>query len=301
MTMGSTPPLHATHVPSPMDPIAVLRGAWPVWAGIALLAVPVLVDLAHGPWAGDLGSYGMIVLALAIWLVARRWPEMKAAGAPGHAAIGVPLLLGALGMFVLARIVTHVVAETLAFYLALIATLYLFVGYRGLRQGWFPLFYGLLAVPPPRSLVLDLTMNLRLGITDAAVAVLDAAGYRVASSGNMMFVDQYQIAIVEACSGINSMISLTAIGLFYVYFRRPSLSLPAWIAAWLTIIAFAVLGNFVRVLAIILMTHYFGSGVAQGPAHEATGLLTFVVTLGGVMLLDAILPESRASRETPHG
>lgn len=259
-----------------------------VWIGAALLGVPTLIDVGAGPWSLEGGSYGVIVLAIGIWLVARRWGAMRAAGVLGRKWLGGSLFAAALFLHILARIMASVPVEAAALYGAGVAALYLRFGWAGLRQAAFPLLYLGLAVPLSPALVGWATGALRLTITDAVVTLLGDAGYMIASEGLVLFIDQYEIAVAEACSGINSMISLTAIGLFYVHSRGRPLGVLALPIVLATILACAATGNFARVLTIVLLTHYFGEGVAQGPLHEATGLVTFAVSLGGVMLIDAV-------------
>ncbi|MES2754573.1 MAG: exosortase [Pseudomonadota bacterium] len=276
------PPVGASRWPArPAFPTAIL------WLGAALLAVPTLYDIATGPWSLDEGSYGVIVLAIALWLIARRWPAMRAAGKPGVQWLGWALFAAALTVHILARVVARIPTEAAALYVAGLAALYLQFGWPGLRQAAFPLAYLALAIPLSPELVALGTGPLRLAITHLVVELLGNAGLMIASEGLTLYVDQYEIAVAEACSGINSLISLTAIGLFYVHARGRrlgALSLPLVLAA---ILACAVIGNFARVLIIVLLTHFFGEAVAQGPLHDAAGLSTFVVALGAVMALDA--------------
>ena len=288
--------------PAREDIARALRG-WPLIAGIAIIAVPTLIDLARGPWAGEQGSYGLILLALSGWMIARRWPQMKAAGGRGNSMIGAAALGAVLILHLVGRILGWVPLEAASLYLALVATLHLFVGLPGLRVAGFPLLYAAIVVPPPPGLIAAITSGLRLRITEAAVALLDTFGLLVARSGLTLYVDQYRIAVAEACSGINSLISLAAIGFFYIHIRGRRLD-PASIAIAAAItIALAVFANFVRVIGIVLMTHFWGVGVAQGPLHEALGFLCFALALGGVMLLDALIPQMPRGkpREIAHG
>ena len=280
----------------------VLARNWPVIAGITVLAIPTLIDLGNGPWAGEQGSYGLILLALSIWMIVRRWPRIRAAGHQGDGRIGSALLGLALTGYIFGRILGWVTLEGMALYSALVASLYLLVGLSGIRVAGFPLLYAVIVIPPPPGLVALFTSTLRLRITEAAVAVLDGFGLVVARSGLTLYVDQYRIAVAEACSGINSLISLAAIGFFYIHIRGRRLDPLSIAIAAATTLALAVFSNFVRVIGIVLMTHFWGVGVAQGPLHEALGFLCFTVALGGVMLLDALVPQmpSRCTRDERH-
>ncbi len=255
--------------------------------GVAAIAVPTLVENLHQSWASEQGQAGPIVLALGLWLVVRRWPEMRAAGRPGSIPLGAAagLVLGA--AYVLGRVADQFLVESYAVYGLALVALYLLVGWPGLRKGWFPLLYLVFALPAPYTLTWTLTSHLRLWITQAAVALFQTLGFSIVRDGLNIFVDQYELAVKEACSGMNSLISLSAIGLIYLHIRRAP---PPWYIALFAvpIVGFAILGNFARVAILILLTRGFGDAVAQGFLHQTAGLATFAVALLGVMGLDAI-------------
>ena len=268
--------------------------------GVAALALPTLVENAHQSWASEQGQAGPLVLAIGVWLAVRRWPEMKTmgrAGAPA-VAIGSGLILG--GLYALARVADQFLIESYALYGLAIIGLYALVGLRGLKVGWFPLVYLIFALPVPYTASWQLTSHLRLWITQCAVSLFQHLNFSIAQDGLDILVDQYRLAVKEACSGMNSLVSLSAIGFVYLYIRR---SPPWWyLLAWvIPIIAFAVLGNFARVVILILLTHFFGDAVAQSFLHEGAGLAMFLVALLGVIGIDGLLagrllrtPDSRA-------
>jgi exosortase/archaeosortase family protein len=89
------------------------------------------------------------------------------------------------------------------------------------------------------------------------------------------------------------MISLSAVGLLYLYLmRRQSWLHNALIFAGLLPIAF--LANVVRVLALALITYHFGDAAGQGFLHGFSGLALFMFALAGILAFDAILSSTIA-------
>ncbi len=259
-----------------------------LWTGLAVLAVPTLILNAEQSWAGDQGQQAPIVLAIAIWLLVRQWPLMRAAAQPSSAllALGLGALAGVL--YVVGRVADQFRIETYALYALGLVGLYALLGWRSLRRGWFPLAYFILALPAPYTLIWLLTSHLRLWITQATVVTYQAFGFSIVRDGLTILVDQYELAVQDACSGMNSLVSLSAIGLVYVYLRRA----PRWwyfAAMALPIVGLAIFGNFVRILVLVALTHYFGDAVAQSYLHEGAGLLTFVADLLGIITIDAVV------------
>jgi exosortase len=263
---------------------------WPfavLVVGLLALVLPTMFAVAQKSWSSEQGAHGPIVLAIAIWLLVRAWPEMARLARPGAALPGGIVLLTMLFGYFASRIVGSLVFEALSMYGALLATLYLFVGLRAMRRAWFPLAYFLFVLPPPGSFVAVATQPLRLQISAVAVDLLALLGYPVGRAGLEIFVDQYTLQVKAACGGLNSMISLTAIGLFYAYFRHNA-NLAYCAILFFVAIGMAILANFVRVMIVIFLTYYLGESAAQGFLHDFAGLVMFAVTMGGVLLFDEV-------------
>jgi exosortase len=253
----------------------------------AVLAAPTLLANARQSWSGEQGAQEPIVLAIGLWLLARQWPAMRRAASPTSIAVASILFAAAGLLYVLGRVWDQFELESYGLYALAVVGLYATVGASGLRRGWFPAAYLILALPPPYTLTWFLTSHLRLITTEAAVAIFQGFGFSVVRDGLNILIDQYNLSVQDACSGMNSLFSLSAVGVVYVYLRRG----PQWWYFALMagpIVLFAIFGNFVRVLVVIALTHYCGDAVAQGFLHEGTGFLTFLVALFGVVLVDAV-------------
>src|SRR5205085_4430213 len=138
-----------------------------------------------------------------------------------------------------------------------IAAFYLLVGGRLVRALWFPLLYLAAALPPPDTLVSLLTQPLKIGISQSVVTLLHTLGYPIANSGVTIQVSNYELLVAAACAGLNSIITLSAICLFYVYLRHRS-DFTSFLIVGLLIIPVAIFSNFIRVMTLVLITYYFG-------------------------------------------
>ena len=268
---------------------AVRRVHWamvPLAIGVLAMVLPTLKGIAAVSWSTEQGAHGPIVLAIALWLFVRRWPHIRSAARPGSPWLGGTALAIMLLCYVVTHVIGSIVLESAALYGALVATLYLFVGWRAMRDNGFPILYFLFVLPPPGSWVATATQPLRLEISSLAVSFLALLGFPVAQSGLIIYIDQYLLEVKAACGGLNSIISLSAIGLFYAYIRHSG-NVVYMSALSCVIVGMAVLANFVRVLILVLITYYLGNSAAQGFLHEAAGLTMFVVALAGTMAFDA--------------
>ena len=267
----------------------VLTWRWALfWIGAAAIFLPTLYANYTQSWSSEQGEQGPIVLGIAAWLLWRQWPQMAKNGRPGSTLLAAAGFAVSAALYVFGRVGDQFAVETYALYGMGLSTAYALVGWSGMARGWFPLAFFLFVLPVPYTVTLLLTSHLRLWITEAVVSTLRACGLSIVRDGLNILIDQYLLAVQEACSGMNSLFSLTAIGLVYLHIRR---SPPWWYYAVMLgpIVMFAVAGNFARIIVLVLMTHFLGDAVAQGVLHETTGIITFAVALIGVMALDAIV------------
>jgi len=253
--------------------------------GVAVLVLPTMFQVAKFSWSTEQGGHGPIVLVTGIWLL---WRELKAAMPvvrPGKLLPAIAMLVPLLAIFIVARITGVLEIEAFAMYGALIVGAYLLFGGQLLRTIWFPLVYLAFTLPPPDTVVAAVTQPIKIRISEWAVSLLHAAGYPVASSGVTIQIGQYQLLVAAACAGLNSIVTLGALCLFYVYLRHRT-NFTAFLVVALAAIPVAMFSNFVRVLVLVLVTYYLGEAAAQGFVHDFAGLLMFAVALVAIFAVD---------------
>ena len=264
--------------------------------GLAAIVLPTMIQVARVSWSTEQGGHGPIVLVTGLWLL---WRELKAGNAapcPGKLSIGLLLMAPSIAIFLLARITGILEIEAFAMYGMLITAAYVVVGGAVLRTIWFPLVYMAFTLPPPDSVVAAVTQPIKIAISSGVVALLDLVGYPVASSGVTIQIGQYQLLVAAACAGLNSIVTLGALCLFYVYLRHRS-NFTAFLVISLAAIPVAIVSNFVRVLVLVLVTYHFGDAAAQGFIHDFAGLLMFAVALLTVFGIDQLATPLFVRRE----
>lgn len=256
--------------------------------GALLLAAPTFIETARVSWSTDIGGHGPIVLATGGWLLWREWRRIKPISSPPPLWRPLVLLAIFLPLFVLSRITGVVEFEAIALYAALLVGVYAMHGGEVLRKLWFPFAYLALALPPPESVVATVTQPMKLGISEAAVSLLHMFGMPIGNTGVSIQVAQYELLVAAACAGLNSIISLGAVCLFYAYIRHRS-DMRYLVLLGLLIVPIALFANFIRVLMLILITYYMGEAAGQGFLHDFAGLTMFMVALLTIFALDRLL------------
>ena len=255
--------------------------------GLAAMIIPTLVSLGQWSWSTETGAHGPIVLATGLWLLWREAGPLRVHGRRMPLLPPALSLITLLPLYVFGRVIHVLAIESLALWAVLIVLGYIQFG-PALKRVWFPIVYFLFLVTPPENVLFVATRPIKDALSVAVVELLGSLGFAVARTGVMIQIDGYQLLVATACSGINSLIGICAVSLLYVHLRRGSEPRYALLLTAL-LLPIAVFANFVRIILLVLMTHYFGESVAQGVFHELTGLGIFILSLLLLMVLDTAL------------
>lgn len=259
----------------------------PLIVAFALLAGPTFLRLGQQVWSREIGAHGPIVLATGIWLMWRKWDSMVAAAQPGATWMTVLGVLISLPLYVFGHAYDFISVEALGLYGFGLSVLNDRFGLKVLLANWFPLFYLGMLLPVPGWAIDQFTAPLKMLVSTMATAVVEPLGIPIVREGVTMTVGPYQLLVEDACSGLNSLIGLIAITLFYIYLLRNA----GWrYSAFLVclIIPVAIAANVLRIITLILLTYFFGDAVGQGFLHVTAGLFLFAISLSLMFAIDSV-------------
>lgn len=260
----------------------------PVAAGLLALYVPTFYGLANGLWQDDEYAHGPIILLVILWLIWDKREILLNSAKDKSVPLGVGIVLVGCMFYALGRSQGITILDVGSLFLILTGSLLAMRGWPSIRAYWFMLLFIAYLLPLPGTFVDAVTGPLKQNVSVIAEQLLYAVGYPIARSGVVLTIGQYQLLVADACSGINSMFSLSAIGLLYLYLtNRKSRIHNAIILACLFPIAFCA--NVMRVMFLVLVTYHFGDAAGQGFLHGFSGMVLFVVALGCILLLDTVL------------
>jgi exosortase B len=260
----------------------------PVLIGLAVLYVPTFYGLAAWHWQSDEGAHGPIVLAVAAWLIWRKRAVLVNAPARTAPVAGFAFLICGLLVYVLGRTPGIALFEVGALVPILAGVVLAMRGWSALRALWFPALFMLFMVPLPGIFVDALTGPLKQLVSEIAERLLHFAGYPVARSGVLITIGQYQLLVADACAGLNSMVSLSALGLLFMYLIARKSALHNAIVLG-SILPIAFLANVIRVVLLMLITYHLGDAAGQGFLHGGTGIVLLLIALISLMALDSVL------------
>ncbi len=260
--------------------------------GWAAMYLPVYWWASNTIWQSDEHAHGPIVLAVLAWLLwglreslAQSPDEIDSGRGWGW---GWPVLAFGLLLYVLGQVLNFSIFVFGSQTFVLAGALMVLKGARALRLAWFPIFYTIFMIPLPGVLVDAITGPLKQWISAIVENILYGAGYPIARTGVVIVVGQYQMLVADACSGLNSMFSLSALGTVFMYLMaRKSLLHNAIMLA--SILPIAFMANIIRVIILVLITYHLGDEAGQGFLHGAAGIVLMLVALLIFFLLDTLL------------
>ncbi|SHM85365.1 exosortase V [Bradyrhizobium lablabi] len=268
-----------------------LRGLlWPaLLAGSCIAAyIPTIRGLIDGPWQTEQEGHGPLIIAASLWLVWQSRDQLRTVKLSPAPIVGwVCLALGLFLMF-LARTQDILPVEAFSIIPVITGCVLLSAGWPTLRILVFPIGFLIFAVPVPDWMIDAATVPLKVFISDSVTRILYAAGFPVAQNGVMIMIGSYQLLVKDACSGMNSIFALSAIGVFYAYAFRWQEKVRSVILL-LSIIPITIAANFIRVITLVLIAYYGGPDMLEGAVHDLTGIGLFVVAVILLFLLDGIL------------
>ena len=283
--------MNATLDNRPNDGPAKLWSWLMLLAGFCALYVPTFVDLFRTLWSTDQNAHGPIVLLISIWFFYFKIKGIAESNVvkvrPTPVVGGIVFAVG-LVSYVTGRSQSVYVLEVGSIVFVLLGCVLVFFGGAVARRMWFAFFFLCFMIPLPGSVVDEITQPMKMAVSYGTAHILYWLGYPVARNGVELMVGQYQLLVADACSGLNSLFTLEALGLLYMNVTRHESPVRNALLATL-IIPISMSSNIVRVVILALVTYYYGEAAGQGFVHGFSGMVLFMTALLIILSVDHLL------------
>ena len=248
---------------------------------VIILFWPVLNEM-YETWMQDSNnSHGILVPLIVAYLIRERILkdrtvfEKNGFSERKFVKFGFIGLMGSLLFYFFSSVVDIVVFKNIAFVLSVQSIVFLVFGLSIFLKFLFPLFFLFFMIPVPTTLYGMVSLPMQLFSTKLTVFLMQFTPLPVTAAGNIIHIGNQALTVAEACSGLRSLMSFIMLSLLFAYLAKISfwkkgimvgLSIPV-----------AIAGNIVRLILTSFIAYLYGSKVAAGFIHDASGYVMFVV------------------------
>ncbi|HEU4833264.1 MAG TPA: exosortase [Pyrinomonadaceae bacterium] len=294
-----------------------------LWQGLAIsfaiafAYATVLAKLVHDWWYDENYSHGLLIpfiIGYIVWVQRDKFAAVLVRPSMFWGAAAVVCALFALWAGVAGA---ELYTQRLSLILIVAGTIVYFWGFTLLRALLVPLGLLFLAMPIPAIVFNKIAFPLQLFASRCAVWSMSVLGIPVLRQGNIIELkplnsfDTKKLEVVEACSGIRSLMTLLTLAVVFAYFTHAPAdgngSGPGQRSGWLknywfwraviivaSAVPIAILTNAFRVSGTGVLAHYYGTEVADGFFHSFSGwaiyIVAFILLFGIGMILDRFRP-----------
>jgi exosortase len=243
---------------------------------IVLLYASVIRNLVLQWWTDADYGHGFFVPLFSSYILYQergRWTKTEIK--PSN--FGFVVMLGAVGLLLLGSLGAELFTSRSSLLVLLAGMILFLAGWKMLRAVSFPLGYLVWMIPIPVIIYNQIAFPLQLIASRLATAWLELARVPVLRDGNILIMSDYSLQVVEACSGIRSLVTLMALAVAYGYLASPRRLIRYVLAAFM--VPIAIVTNAVRIVVAGILAHRFGPAAAEGFLHEFSGWAIFLVAL----------------------
>jgi exosortase len=262
---------------------------------IGLLAIsfvaaflPIISELIR-VWSRDEDySHGFFVIPIALYLIWHKKDELglviniNKSGYLGSLAVIVGLCLVLLG-----TVSEFSTLKYLAFIFTIWGSVFYLFGWDVIRESCWELGFLLFMIPIPASIYANITLPLQTLTTKFTASLLFLMKIPAYREGNIIHLTNSTLEVVNACSGLRSLLSIVALAYLMgtLYFKRVSFR---FIMLGVAIII-AIFVNIIRVSSIAASTYHGYPQLAEGLPHALLGLFLFCFSFCFLLMIAKVL------------
>ena len=252
------------------------------WFGLLLIALfaGTVYDMVREWFVTEEMGHGLFAPLIAGYIIWQNRTELlRTKLNPAWAGL-LLVVAGFLSMIVGVRGADFFIAR-MGFWIALVGSVWTLGGTNLLRAVWFPLFILLFMIRIPLFIYTQITFPLQLLASRVAETLLTLIGIPVLRDGNILELPSQKLSVVEACSGIRSLMSLSMLSLVYgsLFDSKP------WMRWVLLALAapIAIAANALRVTLTGVMSEV-NTQMASGIYHSVEGFVMWGVAIAALVL-----------------
>ena len=237
---------------------------------------PVCKGLVNFWYNSEDYSYCFFILPLSLYIIWQKKDKLKKMPIqPSN--WGLFIIVFFLLSFMIARAGEIATLGPICMVAIIIGIVIYFYGFLIFKELSFPLLFLFFMIPVPSQIYSALTIPLQLFVTKSTVFIVNLLSIPIYREGNVIHLADRTMQVVQACSGLRSMVSLLVLAAVFGYFTLQSnvLKFILFIAA----IPIAIIVNIFRVFLMVIAYCYFGYDLTADSIHTFFGMIIFIIAL----------------------
>lgn len=276
---------------------------------LCFLYASVLMKLGLDWWTDENYSHGLLVPFVIGYIISLEFDDLKRAVGKPLFWFGGGVILFALLMLLGGTLGAELFMQRISLVVMLIGIVLYFFGAKILKLLVVPFLLLLFSIPIPQIIFNKIAFPLQIWASQMAVWGIRTFGVASVRKGNIIEIlprgslQVIGLEVVEACSGIRSLMTLMTLALILAYFtseRREKISdgwfdflknFDFWRALILLVsaIPIAIFTNAGRVAATGIFSYYYGRRATEGFAHTSAGWVVFIIAFIILVLVNFAL------------
>lgn len=277
---------------------------------VAFLFATVIGRLVEHWWTDENYSHGLLVPFVIAYLVWINFDHLKRDVGRPSTVVGGGLVFVALALLLGGTLGAELFAQRIALVTMIAGILIYFFGGKILQYLSIPFTLLILAIPIPQIIFNKIAFPLQIYASQIAVWGIRTFGVPTVRKGNVIEIlprnatQIIALEVVEACSGIRSLMTLMTLALILAYFtrgRNTSRDEDRWFSFFndldfwrgsilvFSAIPIAMITNAGRVTVTGILTYFYGTKATGGFAHDAAGWIVYLVALILLIVLNLLL------------
>ncbi|MFQ5588275.1 MAG: VPLPA-CTERM-specific exosortase XrtD [Nitrospiria bacterium] len=253
---------------------------------VSFLYYPVLLGLADDWWNDPDYSHGLLVPFISLYFIWDKKDRLKQLSFRADYR-GLLVLLSGVSILTLGNAGSELFLMRISLLITISGLIIGFLGFETLKTILFPVGFLFFMIPLPAIVFNAVAFPLQLFAAQTAAFCLQVVRIPVLREGNLIYLASSIMDVTEACSGIRSLMTLSALGTLFAYItQKTTLKRGLMMASTIPI---AIFSNAFRVTGTGLLAQFVGEEAARGFYHTFTGWLVFIVAFILLLLVGFIL------------
>ncbi|HQO57929.1 MAG TPA: exosortase/archaeosortase family protein [Candidatus Omnitrophota bacterium] len=225
-------------------------------------------------------SHGILIPFVSGFLIWQKKEELAVAPVK-ESRLGMPLIVAGVLLYLFSALFRINFTGGLSMFVVIFGLVLYFYGMAVLKKILFPIGFLIFMFPLPEVAIVNISFRMKMFAAEIAEKLLNHMGILAKRNGSIIMMRHAQVVVDDVCSGLRSLISLTALGSIFAFW----LNGPRWKRGvlFLTTIPIAIITNVCRVVFLATVSEIWGPESASGFVHDASGFLIFALAF--VLLL----------------